>query len=759
MINEESHLYLQELITKAYQDAHKRGHNLLLIEHILYAFLTINDWSIKKFFKENNADYKTILSEVDNFLNNYPLIPMKDSDEEKPQLNIKIEMFVGFFLTSHSCNIYNKIPIDLFNIMLTISSFLFMENTFAEKILSTNKINFDVIINIYQKYNAEKIINDEITPVLEDFITKGLQDKINQIKMDKMKETSSSDSQNYLINLTEKVNNEDWIKIVGRENEIDLLEQIILRHDKPNAILVGNPGIGKTKIVEGFAKNLINNNSVYKVYQLDTLAFNSNVMFKGELEKRVIQLTDYIKEQGNAILYIDEIHSICVSDNQNLNIANLLKPMLTDNTLKIIGSTTFEEYRKYIEKDEAFTRRFYKMVIEEPDIKETTKILNEIKPYYEKYFKIKYSNESIDEIMNLTNKFIFDKHYPDKAIDLLDMTGAYCIHNKIKIVKPNHIQRVISKMRNIPLSNISQSEEDIYKHLEERLKEKIFGQDEAVRALADAVIISRSGLRETSKTAISLLLTGASGVGKTEVCKQLADIMSIPLIRFDMSEYMESHTVSKLIGSPPGYKDSGDGKAGNGLLINAIDENPHCVLLLDEIEKADSKIHNILLQVMDNGKLTSSLGKQVSFENVYLIMTSNAGSYNNHRHSIGFGQEESLYEKDIEQAFLPEFRNRIDQIINFNNLSKDIMKKVCEKFIKEMGELITEKNIKFNYDETIIEYIVNKASKKDNGAREMKHIITNEIKNIIAKKIVFGEYKNRKKIFLSYNDKALFGDE
>lgn len=757
MINEESHLYLQELITKAYQDAHKRGHSLLLLEHILYAFLTIDDKSIKNFFKEHNADYETILVEVNNFLNNYPLIPTLDNNEEKPQLNIKIEMFVGFFLTSCSCNIYNRIPMDLLNIMLTISSFLFMENTFAEKILSTNKINFDVVIDIYQKYNAEKIISDEIAPALEDFITKGLQDKINQIKSEKMGENSSA-SQNYLINLTEKVNNEDWIKIVGRTDEIDLLEQIILRHDKPNAILVGNPGIGKTKIVEGFAKKLIDNNSIYKVYQLDTLAFNSNVMFKGELEKRVIQLTDYLKEQGNAILYIDEMHSICVNDNQNLNIANLLKPILTDNTLKIIGSTTFEEYRKYIEKDEAFTRRFYKMVIEEPDVKETTKIINEIKPYYEDYFKIKYSNDAIEEIMNLTNKFIFDKHYPDKAIDLLDMSGAYCVHNKIKNVKPNHIQKVISKMRNIPLSNISQSEEDIYKHLEERLKEKIFGQDEAVKTLCDAVIIARSGLRETSKTAISLLLTGQSGCGKTESCKQLADIMSIPLIRFDMSEYMESHSVSKLIGSPPGYKDSGDGKAGNGLLINAIDENPHCVLLLDEIEKADSKVHNILLQVMDNGKLTSSLGKQVSFENVFLIMTSNTGSYNAHKHSIGFGNEESIYDKDLEQAFLPEFRNRIDKIINFNNLSKNIMEKVCEKFIKEMGEMLVEKNIDFKYDKSIIDYVVNKAYDKDNGAREMKHIITNEIKNVIAKKIVFGEYKKNNKILLRYNNEVMFDE-
>lgn len=761
MFYKEPHDFLKKLVRKAYKNAYERGHDSCLIEHLLYAFLT--EENCKAYFLNHDLDYDNILIETNNFLVSYPLIPQKEEEVKFPKLNFLIEHYIGYFLTSLVCiEHFENMSFEEKNCLIGISSFLFLENTYSEKILATNKVNFDFIIREYQKYNIEDVNNDQLKTIMDNILSNpeniDMLKKVQGNVLNNSPMNKGNVEESYLINLSEKVNNKDWIKIVGRTDEIDLLEQIILRHDKPNAILVGNPGIGKTKIVEGFAKKLIDNGSILNVYQLDTLAFTSNVMFKGELEKRVIQLTDCLKEKGNAILYIDEMHSICVSDSQNLNIANLLKPMLTDNTLKIIGSTTFEEYRKYIEKDEAFTRRFYKMVIEEPDVKETTKIINEIKPYYEDYFKIKYSNDAIEEIMNLTNKFIFDKHYPDKAIDLLDMSGAYCVHNKIKNVKPNHIQKVISKMRNIPLSNISQSEEDIYKHLEERLKEKIFGQDEAVKTLCDAVIIARSGLRETSKTAISLLLTGQSGCGKTESCKQLADIMSIPLIRFDMSEYMESHSVSKLIGSPPGYKDSGDGKAGNGLLINAIDENPHCVLLLDEIEKADSKVHNILLQVMDNGKLTSSLGKQVSFENVFLIMTSNTGSYNAHKHSIGFGNEESIYDKDLEQAFLPEFRNRIDKIINFNNLSKNIMEKVCEKFIKEMGEMLVEKNIDFKYDKSIIDYVVNKAYDKDNGAREMKHIITNEIKNVIAKKIVFGEYKKNNKILLRYNNEVMFDE-
>ena len=747
-VSKNSKEYFLELSKKAFKYAKDNRHGLFLIEHILYTYL--QEEGVKQFFEANDYEYNNILKDITEFLHNYPLM---DRNADETKISPEIELYTYFYLTSIRCNkeMENVNP-RILNFLFTISSFLFMENTYAERILNKNGITFEIIIEIYQKYNAENIIEKKLKPFIDDIMA-------NTPIGEMQKNKSVSPIERFTINLTEKVKKDDWIKIVGRQEEIDLLQQIILRHDKPNAILVGNPGIGKTKIVEGFAYNISKENEEITVYQLDMLAFMSNIMVKGELENRVKSLTEELIKIGNCILYIDEIHSICSEDGQNMNVANLLKPMLSDNKLKVIGSTTFEEYRKYIEKDEAFTRRFYKMVIEDPTYEETRNIIEKIKPYYEKYFDIDYTENAVDEIMNLTNKFIFDKHYPDKAIDILDMTGAYCKHNTIKVVEPSDVQKVISKMRKIPLSNISQSEEDIYKHLQERLKEKIFGQDEAVEAVSNAVIISRSGLRETSKTAVTLMLKGASGTGKTEICKQLSEIMSIPLIRFDMSEYMEEHTVSKLIGSPPGYKDSGNGKAGNGLLINAIDENPHCVLLLDEIEKANSRIHNLLLQVMDNGKLTSSLGKQVSFENVFLIMTSNTGSYNAHKHSIGFGNEESLYDKDLEQTFLPEFRNRIDKIVNFKNLDEDVMKKICIKFITEMGDMLNKKHINFRFDMSIVDYIVKKAFEDDNGAREMKHIITNEIKNVIAKKLVFGEYKNNNRIMLSYKDNKISFEE
>ena len=739
------------LIHKASEYANQLNHGILLIEHLLYVFL--KDDEIKDYFIKNGFKYKEILENITAFLNTSPLIPQR-KDGENLEVSAHFELFDYFFIISESSN--EKINIDPLEkfIMLMISGFLLCENTYAEKTLSQNGITFETIIEIYQRASTSLLFDENITQALENILSN--KDNYSQNNSYKDKKSNTAIDK-YTINLSEKVKQKEWIPIVGRLDEIDLLNQIILRHDKPNAILVGNPGIGKTKIVEGFAKN----NTDYTVYQLDTLAFMSNIMVKGEIENRVKQLTNELMGLSNTILYIDEIHTLCANDgSQGLDVASLLKPMMTSNSLKIIGSTTFEEYRKYIEKDEAFTRRFYKMVIEEPSYNDTLTILNSIKKNYEEYYELTYSKESIDEIMNLTNKFVFDKHYPDKAIDLLDMAGAYVKHNNKNFVTTSDIQRVISKMRNIPLSNISQSEEDIYKHLEERLKEKIFGQDEAVESLSNAVIISRSGLRETSKTAVSLMLLGASGVGKTEICKQLSEIMSIPLIRFDMSEYMEEHSVSKLIGSPPGYKDSGNGKAGNGLLINAIDENPHCVLLLDEIEKANSKIHNLLLQVMDNGKLTSSMGKQVSFENVFLIMTSNTGSYNAHKQSIGFGNSSKTpSQEDYEQSFLPEFRNRIDKTITFNNLDNDVMTKICQKFLNELKEILFEKGIDFKFKNSIIEYIVNKASNENNGAREMKHIITNEIKNVIAKNLVFGNYKNTKQLTLTYKDKIKFGEK
>ena len=384
-----------------------------------------------------------------------------------------------------------------------------------------------------------------------------------------------------------------------------------------------------------------------------------------------------------------------------------------------------------------------------------------VKPVYEKIFDVEISEEIIDLIIDTCIKYFANKYFPDKAIDMIDTVGAFAKFQNEHIITDQMIYRTLSMLLHIPLSNVSQSEEEVYQHLEEKIKEEIMGQDEAVEKVADAVIISRSGLRETNKTASTLMFMGESGVGKTEICRVLSKIMNIPLVRFDMSEYMEEHSVSKLLGAPPGYKGFGDGKSGNGLLINAIDEHPNCILLLDEIEKANSKIHNILLQVMDNGKITSSSGKSVSFEHVFLIMTSNVGSYNTNKIRIGFGNQDSKpSDDDYNERFLPEFRNRIDATIKFNSLPNNIMRNICNKFLNELKKSLSEKHIEFSWNDDIIKYIVDKVDKSGNGARPMKHIITNEIKNKIAKDIVFGKFKNGGNIELSLNEnKIIFGEK
>lgn len=737
--------HLENIANEACNKAESLSSKYVHLEYILYAILK-NEKFIK-LFKKYKINHTKLLNEVEDFITNFPLIEHVEHSSDEIELSKPVKVFLGYYEICCKCNKDVVMEQDILFMTNIIAAFLFMEDTIAQKLLLKNKVNQKFLTTIYQQY-ANNEIYDRISNTINNF-------EENNTKENEFLNT-------YTINLTAKVMDKEWIPIVGRESEISLLQQILLRHDKPNVIITGNPGIGKTKIVEGLARIYKDKFPDKVFYQLDTLSFMSNILLKGELENRVKNLYNIIKKKGNVILFIDEIHTICGnSDSSNQSdVSNLLKPLMSDGTLKIIGTTTLDEYRKYIERDSAFTRRFFRMSVEEPSIEETKKILENIKYKYEEFFNVTYSSDIIDLIIDSCIKYFANKSFPDKAIDIIDTVGACAKYeNKTKITE-NMVYKTLSTLLNIPLSNISQSEEDLYQHLEENIKKEIMGQDEAVKKVSDAVIISRSGLRETNKTATSLMFKGSSGVGKTEICKVLSKIMNIPLIRFDMSEYMEEHSVSKLIGAPPGYKGFSDGKSGNGLLINAIDEHPNCILLLDEIEKANSKIHNILLQVMDNGKLTSSSGKSVSFEHVFLIMTSNVGSYNSHKIRIGFGNNDtSPSDQDYEDRFLPEFRSRIDSTVTFNNLSNDILKNICIKFLNELKDILVKKNVDFVYNDDIINYIVDKTKHLNNGARPMKHIITNEIKNIIAKNIVFGKYKNGGKVILTIkNNEINFGD-
>lgn len=711
----------------------------LLLEHMLLIILQ-NDY-IKSIFPKKT--YQKIINELEKFLQTDEKIEIINYEENyDPQVSKIIYTYIDCIKKSNKTirpllqennNLYW---------FTFLTSMIFIPGTVACALLVQNGYNKDYADQIFQKETGDKLLEDTIQPVIQP--TTKADTKINVL-------------QKYTININDIVLSKSWIPTIGRNTEIELLKQILLRKNKPNALLVGNHGVGKTKIVEGLAYSLLQENSNVQFLKLDIISLLSNIMLKGEIENRIKSICQELSSNKNIILFIDDIHMICNSSDNSSDISYNLKPFLQDGNIRIIGTTTYEDYRKYLEKDGSLLLKFYKIDINEPSEEETLNILNNIYKSYEKFFHIKFTKKNLKLIVHLSKKYFFNKFFPEKSIDLLDMVGSYIKYKKQTKCSEQDIFEVISSFLNVPINSISSTEEEIYKNLENNLKKEIIGQDEAIQKISDAVIISRSGLRETSKTAISLLFKGSTGVGKTEICKVLSKLLNIPLIRFDMSEYMEEHSVSKLIGAPPGYKDAGNGKAGNGLLINAIDENPYCILLLDEIEKAHPKILNLLLQVMDNGKLTSSMGKSVSFENVFVIMTSNIGACNSNKISLGFlsNNDNSQSEKDYELEFLPEFRNRLDATITFNKLSTEVLKKICIKFLEELKQMLQEKKFDLIYNNDIINYIINKLPNNDNGARPIKHIITNEIKNKIAKNIVFGQYKEKSKIKLTIKNNII----
>ena len=744
--------FIVPILNQATNIAIETQSKYLLLEHVLFAF--IQDENLKKEMRKYNSKFFDEMElKLTHYIKYFPLIVRNSSKFEEPIVANTVNVFLYTYILCDKCNRPLIDDENILNLINGLASFLLLDGSQAQEFLVNANFDTSFISFYYQQYAKDKLMDEKIKPILDKLLFNE-----DGLEMDMKKENPL---EKYAINLTKKVQEKNWIKLVGREKEVNLIEQILYRKDKPNVILVGNQGIGKKKIVEGFASKLLTKYPNMEVYQLDMLSLMSNIFIKGELENRVKTLSKELNDR-KAILVIDNISSICGSDSSGQSdVATLLKPMLSNGSVRIIGTSTFEDYRKYIEKDGSFENWFFKMTVEDATYDETIDIINNVVPYYEKHHHIKYTKDTIKAILELTNRYIFNKHFPDKAIDLLDMVGAYCKYLESKKTNVLMVQETISNLMNIPLNNIVQSSDGIYETLEDKLNEKIIGQEEAVRKVSDSVIISKSGLRESNKTAISLMFRGKSGTGKTELCRVLSDIMNIPLVRFDMSEFMEENSVPKLIGAPPGYKDAGNGKAGNGLLINAIDEHPYCILLLDEIEKAHPKIHNLLLQVMDNGRLTSSMGKSVSFENVFLIMTSNVGAKSSYKKAIGFGNIKSTSsENDYEDMFLPEFRNRIDSSVVFNDLPNDVLLKICHKFLNELKDMLKNKDIELLFDDDVLKYIVDKSDISEYGARTLKHYITNNIKNKIAKDLVFGKYKNKKKLTLSIKDDTIcFGSK
>ncbi|HEY4163715.1 MAG TPA: ATP-dependent Clp protease ATP-binding subunit ClpA [Dongiaceae bacterium] len=553
----------------------------------------------------------------------------------------------------------------------------------------------------------------------------------------------------YCVNLNQKAKNGKIDPLIGRESEVNRTIQVLCRRTKNNPLYVGDPGVGKTAIAEGLARRIVNGDvpEVLKnatIFSLDMGALLAGTRYRGDFEERLKAVVKELEATEGAVLFIDEIHTVIgagATSGGSMDASNLLKPALQSGQLKCIGSTTYKEYRQHFEKDRALVRRFQKIDVHEPSQEDAVKILRGLKPYYEKHHKVRYTNEAIRAAVELSARYIGDRKLPDKAIDVIDEVGAAQMllpeSRRKKTIAVKDVEAVVALIARIPPKTVTKDDKATLKNLDRDLKTMVFGQDKAIDALGSAIKLARAGLREPDKPIGAYLFSGPTGVGKTEVAKQLARSMGIELIRFDMSEYMERHTVSRLIGAPPGYVGFDQG----GLLTDAIDHHPHCVLLLDEIEKAHPDLFNILLQVMDHGKLTDHNGKSVDFRNVILIMTTNAGAAMMSKAAIGFGRDkrEGEDQAEIERLFAPEFRNRLDAVIAFANLPAEVVAQVVDKFIIQLETQLADRNVTIELSDEARKWLATKGFDPLYGARPLARVIQDNVKKPLAEELLFGK--------------------
>ncbi len=554
---------------------------------------------------------------------------------------------------------------------------------------------------------------------------------------------------NYCVNLNKKAAAGKIDPLIGRDTEIERTIQILCRRTKNNPLYVGDPGVGKTAIAEGLAKRIVEGDvpevlAKSTIFALDMGALLAGTRYRGDFEERLKAVVTELEAHPGSILFIDEIHTVIgagATSGGAMDASNLLKPALASGSMRCVGSTTYKEYRNYFEKDRALVRRFQKIDVNEPSLEDAVKILRGLKTNYEKHHKVSYSEEAIRGAVELSAKYINDRKLPDKAIDVIDEVGASRMllpeGKRRKNVTLKDVEEIVAKIARIPPKSVSADDKETLRHLERDLKGMVFGQDKAIEALSAAIKLSRAGLREVEKPIGNYLFSGPTGVGKTEVAKQLASTLGIELTRFDMSEYMERHSVSRLIGAPPGYVGFDQG----GLLTDAIDQHPHCVLLLDEIEKAHPDLFNILLQVMDHGKLTDHNGKIVDFRNVILIMTTNAGASDMAKEAIGFGREvrEGEDEEAIKRLFTPEFRNRLDAIITFAGLTPEIVGQVVEKFVMQLEAQLADRNVTIELSSSAKEWLAERGYDRLYGARPLGRVIQEYIKKPLAEELLFGK--------------------
>ena len=721
---------LEVTLNLAFKDARKKRHELMSVEHLLLALLDNN--SAVSVLNACGADIEKLRNELEEFLDaTTPLIPQNETEREtQPTLGFQRVLQRAVFHVQSS----GKKEVDGANVLVAIFS---EQESHAVFLLKQQDVQRIDVVN-YISHGVSKNGDDMERSDNPEGMAEG----------DEEGEKQASALESYATNLNEQAKNGLIDPLVGRDSEVERVIQILSRRRKNNPLLVGESGVGKTAIAEGLAKLIVDGQvpDVIKestVHALDLGALLAGTKYRGDFENRLKSLLNELKETPNQILFIDEIHTIIgagAASGGVMDASNLLKPLLASGQIRCIGSTTYQEYRGIFDKDRALSRRFQKIDVNEPSVDDTYQILKGLKTRFEEHHQLKYTDRSLKVAAELADKYINDRFMPDKAIDVIDEVGAFQQlqppSRRKKQIGVGDVEQMVAKIARIPPKNVSSSDKESLRDLETNLKMTIFGQDEAIDTLASAIKLSRAGLKEDGKPIGSFLFSGPTGVGKTEVCRQLASTMGIELLRFDMSEYMERHTVSRLIGAPPGYIGYDQG----GLLTEAITKQPHCVLLLDEIEKAHPEVFNLLLQVFDHATLTDNNGRKADFRNVIIIMTTNAGAQEMSRSSIGFQTQDHTTDgmEVIKKMFTPEFRNRLDAIIQFGALSKDVIKTVVDKFLVEIQVQLDSKKVQLDVTEEAREWLAENGYDEKMGARPMQRLIQNRIKKELAEDILFG---------------------
>ncbi len=732
---------LESIIQRSYQMAAQRKHELVTLEHLLAALL--DEKEIQKLISQNSGDLETLARENTAWLNDEKNHVIVKFDQYQPR---HTTLLMNVIKKSKTQSIFSGKkemgPVDLLLAMYGI------QDSPASYFLDRYAPSRETLVEALNRANE----NDD------DYMD--LQESEDILRM-------------YCVNLNERANKGKIDPLIGREREVETITQIIARRNKHNVIMIGDPGVGKTVIVEGLAKRIVEKDVPdilldKTIWSIDIASLVAGTKYRGDFEDRMKQIIKALQSRPDAIAFIDEIHMIMGAgaggSSGSMDAANMLKPALSRGEIRCIGSTTHEEYRKHFEKDRALARRFQKLDVNEPSIDDAKRILHGIAKHYETYHEVQYEPTALDAAVDLTAKHIHDKFLPDKAIDIIDSAAAWQkikpAAQRITVITKREIEAEVSRVAKIPVATVKSAESDKLFRLDSDLKNSVFGQDLALDHLVDSIYMSRSGLRENDKTMGAFLFSGPSGVGKTEAAKQLALTLGIEFVRFDMSEYQERHSVSKFIGSPPGYVGYGDGSAGSGLLVNTLEKTPHCVLLFDEIEKAHPDVYNIFLQMMDRGIVTGSQGKSVSARNAIVIFTSNLGAAAMEKDLIGFGNTQTRDDdtKAINTFFTPEFRNRLDAIIKFNRLSKDNMGRIVDKFIGQLNELSSKKRVNIVLDPAAKEWLVEKGFDPKMGARPLARVIADHIKKPLSREMLFGTLKNGGAVTVKVSDNKLMFD-